>query len=365
MPGLYLLQVGEVFYQYGGPLETGASPQTTAVYADYNIVEGVPNQVPEFAPTTKYVYTNNLSGAQLWRYVTGSSEYVEVRHVDGSVAHFESFNPYVSTYSPSPTRNLWRITWVRDPYDNQSDYTYNSLHQLTEIAFPSGIQECFNYLPSWRTGWPSGSDCIEISYKVHGSTPTEAAAKTWAMVFSGTAGTAGGHYFGKRLYRTYSAPRDMLVAASSGQPYGGDAQSVANGQIVHEFQFNDGTRTVTEVQKIHDGSLFAASLSTPAGLSDLPFLRTASGSNGRVVERTKVQEGETLTFSYPSSGFRTTDLLAGTQMSAIESTNGTGTVRRYEFDYRSGRLYSVFITPSDNSTGHPRASHATGENATI
>ncbi|MBZ0221188.1 MAG: hypothetical protein K8I01_12250, partial [Candidatus Methylomirabilis sp.] len=47
------------------------------------------------------------------------------------------------------------------------------------------------------------------------------------------------------------------------------------------------------------------------------------------------------------------------------STNGTGTVRRYEFDYRSGRLYSVFITPSDNSTGHPRASHATGENATI
>jgi hypothetical protein len=34
MPGLYILQVGNNFYHYGSPLDSGANPQTTAVYLE-------------------------------------------------------------------------------------------------------------------------------------------------------------------------------------------------------------------------------------------------------------------------------------------------------------------------------------------
>jgi hypothetical protein len=158
VPGLYLLQVGDNFYHYGGPLESGANPQTTAVYAQSLTSE------PDLV-----VLTNNLSSAQLWFFPTASSGpesalgVVEIRHSDGTVAAFESFVPYVNPQT-LPGQRLWRVTSVRDPYDNVAWFSYNHLHQLDEVVYPSGMKQEFDFLPAWKANFPQGDDCIEVRY---------------------------------------------------------------------------------------------------------------------------------------------------------------------------------------------------------
>jgi hypothetical protein len=65
MPGLYILQVAGDFYHYGGPLETGADPQSTAHYDDTSAVPVGTAGTSGFVAGT-LAYTNRISGAQLW-----------------------------------------------------------------------------------------------------------------------------------------------------------------------------------------------------------------------------------------------------------------------------------------------------------
>jgi hypothetical protein len=117
MPGIYLYYDDETgkYYQYGGPVDSGASPQTTAVYSYASTIEGGGGMFkPSFlGPYATLIYSNNLSGAQLWYYGSASTPYIEIKHVDGSVARFDSFNPYRSSYTPTGT--LWHVTSTRRP----------------------------------------------------------------------------------------------------------------------------------------------------------------------------------------------------------------------------------------------------------
>lgn len=353
MPGLYVLQENDNFFQYGGPIESGANPQTTAVYIDPG------DSVP--AP----VLTNNLSGAQLWRYMSASPQYIEIKHVDGSVARFDSFQPYNGGYIPS-TRTLWHVTQVRDPYDNIATYEYDGLYRLIHINFPSGLTQTFDYGPSWGT-WGSGYDRLEISY-AQGSTALS--ARTWGVVFSGVTGTSGGHHFGSRLYRTYSAQRVVLEDPTSGQPHSIGSGSTVTGQVVYELTYDLTNRILKEFQSIHTGTTFAQTLTSPSGLSTLQtleihYVESGTGDAGRVLSQEDSLTGDLMTCSYPSSGFRTTDLLSGTVMAGIEITDASGTIRRYEYDGPTGRIYSIITTPSDDFAGHPRATHWLTENSEI
>ncbi|MEO6593899.1 MAG: hypothetical protein ABIP94_04010, partial [Planctomycetota bacterium] len=350
MPGLYILQVGDDYYHYGGPLESGANPQTTAHYK--------PNL--SFAPPP--YLSNQLSGAQLWPF----PGYIEVRHVDGSIARFDSFNPYTQLYTPSPSRTLWRLTWVRDPYDNQTNYVYNSFHQLVEIRFPSGLTQHLDYSPSWA--W-SGVDCLEIRYTQNGSTPPEAAARTWGLVFAGVSPGNNRRYFGGRLYRAYSAPRAMLADLSTQGYYTNSPGSQVTGQVVHEFVYDSiaNPPALREYQRVHTGVLFAQTLTTPIDLQDRLILETAFASVGAsnagcVVSQIRSMTAEMLTVTYPAGNWYAAPV---SSMAGIEVANSSGTTRRYEFDTKSGRLITIITTPSLGFEGRPRANHVTSENSGI
>ncbi|MBL8723216.1 MAG: hypothetical protein JNK49_04180, partial [Planctomycetes bacterium] len=339
MPGLYLYQTGGHFYLYGAPLESGANPQATGDFT--NITDAGPS-----------IYRNQLSGAELWHYTSASPPYVEVKHIDGSVAKFASFNPYNTTTSGT----LWRIAEVRDPYDNVSTYSYSSSHQLTSIAFPSGLRMDFDYAPSWA--W-SGSSCLEISYR---QIDVQLTGQTWGMVFSGAQGTAGGTHFGERLVRTYSPARKVLKdQATAGSPHSIASMSAAtvNGQIVHLFSYDATNRIYREKQAVHTGTAFAQTISSPTEIQEQEILVVTYDSNGRAASRTRSVTGSGTTYSYTTSGVRTTDLPSGVTLKAIVATNDLGASRRYEYDPVSGRVYSILYTPSDDSYGRPRAHDST------
>lgn len=337
-------------FQYGAPIETGATPSSTAIFsppASFSSLWPVPS-----APV---VYTNQLSGAQLWHFGT----FLEVRYVDGSVARFESFDPY----STPQKGKLWRVDWVKDPYDNHAEYSYDNAHRLISIAFPSGLTQKFNYAPGW-SNW-SGATLFEVSYEqTSGSTTTPLTEQTWGLAFVGGS-PSGGKHFGGVLSRTYSAPRRVLQDPSTGVPHTISGSSYVTGQIVYEFTYNAGARLVTESQSVHTGAAFDNSLTIPAGLSTLAVAVTEflSASPNRVSRQVNSITGSDWVITY-SSGTRTTDLLPGvTSLQAVTSTDAIGGSQRYEFDPPSGRLYSVILTPNDNPQGRPRAHDST--NSTI
>ncbi|MFN3242893.1 MAG: hypothetical protein ACE37K_15435 [Planctomycetota bacterium] len=369
MPGLYLMQVehaaGTAFYQYGGPLETGANPQTTAVFSNAGIGQtqggsskGSKRRKRAAAdaaaplPTMVYRFTSNLSGAQLWHDATAGR--AEVRHVDGTVAQYETFNPYSSSYQPSPPRTLWRLTSVRDPYDNTSSFVWNTQDQLAEVQFASGLTQVFDWSPSWA--W-SGQDCLEIRYQQNGASPPEAVARTWGIVFQGATSVTGGRYFGRRLHRVYSSSRKVLNDSTGQDAIVIDAAAEVTAQIVHEFVYDVGAANVPpslcEWHKVHSGAPFAQALVTTSH-PDRKILETTYLADGRFGSQERPMTGEKLVASYPVAT-RSTEVLTGTTMQSIEVQKVGGSTYRFDYDKWSGRLYSEFVTASDDADGRPRA----------
>ncbi len=355
-PGLFVFEFNGTYYQYGSPVDSGANPQTTAIFIG-------PVEPGGVGLTSPYPLSNNLSGSKLFRYGTSPNEYLEIKHVDGSVAHFESFNPWLQAWTPGPSTKLWRVTWVRDPYDNQADYSYNALHQLTSIEFPSGITLAFDFTPDWKQtqGWGAAFDCLELSYWQGSTQPAELAAKTWGMVFSGSTGTTGGRFFGAKLHRTYSPQRPILIDNTSVGPIALGSGSIQTGQIVRELVYSTATSTMQQHHRVHLGAPFASTLVESTDLQSKQVQATVFNANKKITKLTRTMTGEELTFAYPQAQ-RTQDLLPGTLLRAIEAENLSHTKRRYEFDLTSGRIYSVVTTASKDAYGQPRIAHIATEN---
>ncbi|MBL9075940.1 MAG: hypothetical protein JNL08_00470 [Planctomycetes bacterium] len=377
LPGQYIFEHGGVFYQYGGPLQTGANPQTTAVYDPSG--SSVPSVVPQTALVTPNPIGigNQLSGAQLWNFSTAAVPFLEVRHVDGSVARFETFSLYVSVggtpwVPPGPPQRLWRLVSVRDPYDNEAVYSYNAWNQLTSIQYPNGLRQHFDWHSASGSGsssWPNwagqGMDLLQVRYTKHGVASPELLGSSWGMVFGPAVG-AGGRFFDLPVYRAYSPRRPVLVDRSGPGPYVIGADSEVDAQIVSEFSYQaGGAPAFRETQRVHDGASFDRVLSTPSDLPDQLILETTYDPvSRRVATQSRVMLGETQVFSYPF-----VPQVPGRQMAGIEVAvlNGAApqTRRRYEFDRLTGRLYRVTTTATNDFRGRPRAVHATGENSTI
>lgn len=359
LPGMYLYSVDgtldwpDNFYQYGGPVESGPNPQTTAQF-------GSPVPLSGFITTPPVVYSSNLSGAQLWYQPGGSS--VEVKHVDGTIARFDRFQPWIT--APSG-RGIWRLVEVRDPYDNVATYTYDSKHRLTDVVYPSGLTRTFDYAPSWGVAWGTTYSCLEISYK-QGSTPLP--DLTWGLVFSGATGPTHGSHFGQRLQRVYSPTRPVLVDPTVGVPHAMSSSSAVSAQIVTQFVYTSTTsaRKVTQVHSVHSGTPFSQTLTSPSGLApanvqEVSFFNGGS-QDGRAESQTVLLTGETTSILYPAAS-RTADLPPMVALNAVEAIGPDGTKRRFEFDPVRGTVYSIITTPDHGPGGMPRAAHVSGENA--
>lgn len=351
VPQLYLWQTGAHVYQYGSPIDSGANPQDTAVFTPPIGVTAASATV-----TAPVVHFDRLSGAELWHFGTN----VEVRREDGSVSRFAPVQPL----GPQ-SGTLWHLTEVRDPYDNVATYSYDHLHRLERIDFPSGLQQHFDYAPSWAFG--GLAHCLEVRYtQISGSYVHAMPERTWGLVFEGPLGPYGGHHFGSRLVRTYSAPRRVLVdQAQAGQPHVIGSNSTAFAQIVHTFAYDTMARQVTESQVVHVGTQFAATLVSGSGLPEraIERLTHGSGTDKRVVRQELLMYGACVDYSYSSSGCRTTDLadlppgamLSATIVHTYQTGGAVAESRRFEFYPPTGRIYSVTQTPSDDMFGRPRA----------
>src|SRR5690606_31579161 len=116
----------------------------------------------------------------------------------------------------------------------------------------------------------------------------EVAALTWGLAFENdTGGTFTNRFFGGRLFRAYSAPRDMLVDLSSAGPYSIGTGSVVTAQAVFGFSYNSSSRVLTQAQTIHSGTPFDYILSSPNDLVAQSILSTEFNTNGRVVAQTR------------------------------------------------------------------------------
>lgn len=357
MPGLYLYydDSSENFYHYGGPLESGANPQSTAEYGS-----------PEEIPGSLKKYFNQLSGAQLWHYNPGDpiTTYIEIKHVDGTIARFEAFDPYRPTYNAPGS--LWRVDKVTDPYDNVADYSYDNKHRLSKIEFPSGLTQRFDYDPSsggWGSwSWSGTQSGLQVRYEQtsNGST-TALTDQTWGIVFKDSSGTSQGTHFALRPYRFYSAVRKVQKEQlTAEQPY---AASTVDGQVVHEFTYvtdlggGSNTGLLTETNRVHTGTTFAPSLTTVTDLPDRDILETRFDiTTKKVMSQDKPQVGLSIDVTYPSA-LRTTDLddlPTGATLSATLVTDALGNEWRFEYHAGTGKLYSTIITPVDDANGKPR-----------
>ncbi|MBK8097134.1 MAG: hypothetical protein IPK26_08505 [Planctomycetes bacterium] len=317
------------------------------------------------------------SGAQLWVHKNATPRYLELKHTDGTVARFEEYMPwapgtphYHQIGDPAYVGGTaWRIVQLNDPYDNIAYYTYNTQHQLTQVTFPSGISEHWNYHPGWEWGWNEGYSCIEISYKKGGTLTLS--ELTWGMVFESPeyAGSPANvrRYTAARLYRTYSSQRRILleqIGANAGQPWSISGSSTVLGQTVREFTYSESPTTVmVETQRIHIGTLFERELTEHADLPPREILRTQYLSN-RVHHQIWGQTQIETLYDYPAAT-RTNDLLPGTELVATLITDESDGTRRLEYDKTTGRLYREVRTAFSDIHGRPRAAHANTENQGI
>src|SRR5690606_27358471 len=122
------------------------------------------------------------------------------------------------------------------------------------------------------------------------------------------------------MFRTYSAPREMLVDLASPGPYSIGSGSLVTAQVVYECSYNISTRIATESQAIHSGTAFHYTLTSPSDFSPQTVLTTTFNTGGRAVAQARSMTSETLTFDYPGVQ-RTSDILAEDQswMGAIET----------------------------------------------
>lgn len=216
-------------FQYGAPIETGAMPFSAAIFTPPASFSS-----PWSTPSAPVVYTNQLSGAQLWHFGTN----LEVRYVDGSVARFEGFNPY----STAQGGKLWRVVWVKDPDDNHAESSYDSAHRLISIAFTSGLTQDFDYVLG-LSNW-SVATLVEVSYEqTSGSTTARLTGQAWGIVLVGGSSSVGKH-FGDVLSCTYSAARRELRHSSGGTLHTISGSPYVTGQIVYEFDCSSGARTM-------------------------------------------------------------------------------------------------------------------------
>jgi RHS repeat-associated protein len=354
LPGQYLLETAgagnaqRIYHQYGGPLGSGANPQTTAVFT----------AAQTNGPPLPFITCgNNLSGAKLFHYVTGTAPFtpfIEVKHPDGTIARFESFTVYTGGFNPTPGHVLWRLKTITDPFDNVATYTYDGANRLTQIAFPSGLRQ--EWLYSTQDSGGFSYDIVDLRYFVGTTQPAEASARNTRIVFSRgpLPQTLGRRYFGARLYRTY-APAFPIVPDSATGPY---TQPEVTGVPVREFTYTQSPQRIEEKQIIHGGTDFPLILQ-PSGIDDMAVM-LSEFSSGRLFSRTDLRTGESMAivFSTLPSG------RAVTEVTRLR-TPTAGTVTRIEYDPVDGKVFLTRTTPEANFYGQPRVADASGPNLGI
>lgn len=295
-------------------------------------------------PGRPLVFSSDKSGAQLWLHNHLSpikAPYLEIKHVDGSIAHFDLFQ------QGDPRWQTFQLTSVTDPYDNRVDLVYDQNAKLQRIDYPNGIRATWNWTPSWNGNWP-GHACVEVTYaQVVGSTQTPMPNLTWGIVYHAPAGQAFSVRSGlRRLY----LPAGRFFAGAMLDATG----AVATGLPTYDFTFDQAPMPHMIAGSCGRTSKVGDVNPMPAG----PFRQVFSmvyDAQSRVTEMRKTVaaiQNAARRFDYTRPPTRTAQ---GVTLATVWETDALGNERGLEWDPATGRSYRYTERAVDNYSGRPRA----------
>ena len=331
---------------FGGPskeLTAGFAPPTTYV-----------NDAPTEFPL---VFPSYQSGSQLWWHGFQSTspevpEYIEVKDWDGSIAYYTKagvqFIEYDATGTEARRGDYWQLRWEVDPFDNKTSYVYGTHGELVRVSYPNGVDEVWNWSPSWIGTW-AGCSGIEVSYVLTGTTTS--AAPSWAMVFENIASNKT--HFAGRWRAVIGQESPVVEAPSATAVY--DTSSAPLLQSVLEWIYVGGTGPDKDrTKELHHYNLPAG---VKSGLVIADPLRviieTYTYSNSKLA--TRLDGRLQLMTSYSYTDVATAQV--GVSLQTIRVTHPDGSYVIEEFDPVMNRTYRETSYPGPS--GKPRAAETT------
>ena len=164
------------------------------------------------------VFDSQRTGAELWWFhaTHPTDQYAEVRHYDGTIERYEPTPlPFVDG-ARGLTGQYWELAWVRDPFDNQTDYVYDGQHVLQRVEYPGGLVEHWNWSPAWlATYWPTQHSALEIWFEDTAG-QQDLSSLTYAMVFENDGQVT---HFGGRMVAHFAQRVPVVATPAAGQVY--------------------------------------------------------------------------------------------------------------------------------------------------
>ena len=280
----------------------------------------------------------------------------------GAMLTFEQF--HVAT---GPDRSFFRLTSVRDPFDNLTRYEYASggggmftgAGPLEAIVYQSGVREEWSYLQNGPT------TVVTVEYVFPGESSPRADL-TWGMVFEHR-GSYTQPFVGTLLRRIYYPKTPYVVAGSHDTLFTtGDIDSLGAPDHAHldhrviELGYSStwgGVERISSISEFRSDSLFGGSNSvTPSRtLATMTYQQVDVGGRWRI--QTILGRNDYPDTGQPSWSFgpiQTEDDGSGyKRIASIEVTDPRGTATYTEHD-GIGRVTLRRITPEDDASGRPR-----------
>ncbi|MBX3464681.1 MAG: hypothetical protein KF830_16045 [Planctomycetes bacterium] len=273
---------------------------------------------------------------------------VEVRTVAGSITRLERYSTYEGSERFRPVEEV-------DPYDNRTTYLYDTEGRVARIQRPNGIDEVWNYAPSWigSQGWdPALYSGVEVTFEDATQPAADLSAHTYCMLFErlredGVPVPAAKPFAGDRLLRVYNPKGQMLEGPpAAGTTYALPSGPVAERHPVFETTYWPGTDRVHTIRYfLATGPELAAVQTEPVDVAKFTYV--LAGGQYRVATEHLPLRNTTHTFAYTWDSKDRVD-------SIVRTDDLGGQVLR-TFDDQ-GRVLQVTITPPHGTAGRPRAS---------
>jgi RHS repeat-associated protein len=292
-------------------------------------------------------------------------DFLDVFHVDGTVSRF------VRVPNAPGSFESWTIQRVTDPHDNQTHYVYSN-GRLARVCFPNGIDQVWNYAPTWigtqdpATQWdPANYSGVEVTYEDTSANPADLSGRTERFLFlrrrDGSGNLIPGllPFAGDLLYRTFHARTPVLddLPAGAQAMYTVPADLVGSERfLVTQITYHAGTSLVHEVSHLWVapvGGTIAKNAAEGAAIVSHQYTYTQEPPGSGIYRVQQLVEPllqRTTTYQFFSDPNLPERILSGSK-----TDSASGTVESWSLDARR-RVTQRVITPANNGTGRPRAS---------
>ncbi|MBL9076038.1 MAG: DUF2380 domain-containing protein [Planctomycetes bacterium] len=337
-----------------------------ATYCDCSYITTSPPQVGIPYPPQPFIATSESSadgayhaavtgapgsGSFFFRYHNSGSQVLgvlEVRSVDGTITRYARFGTLSDGERYRPVERV-------DPHDNVTKYEYDGQGRLARVQHPHGVDEVWNYSPSWiggANGWNALTHTgIEVTYEdATSSTGPELEGRKYFLLFShNPAIPLSKPFAGDRLIRVYSPKQQLLDGPpAAGAVYPLPAGAVPERHMVIEFSYHPNSDLVSTIShRLAVGPEFGAAETAATTIATFTYQQNGSLQPRVLTETLWLRGPTTHTFAYTTDSEDRVDTVVRTDALG-------GSVTRTLDDQQ--RTLTLTIVPPSGSAGRPRAS---------